>query len=143
MTRYTPGRTVSDLQREVDRIFDSFFSSGSPDGSRSAAWAPSMDLVETDTDFRLHLDVPGMTKEDLNISLQNNTLTVSGTRRDKSTDTDGNYVRVERSFGDFYRSFTLPKSVNPDEIEAAYDNGVLSIHIPKTEESKSRQIEIN
>jgi HSP20 family protein len=143
MTRRTPNRTLRTLQREVDSIFDRFFNrTGSGDGSSAAVWSPSTDLVETDEDFRLRLDVPGMTKDDISINLQNRTLTVSGERTSERSEEDEEYVRVERAFGTFHRSFTLPEAVDADHIEATYDNGVLTISVPKTEESTRRQIEI-
>ena len=142
MTRYSPTRTVRDLQREVDDIFSRFFDRSSDSGSTSAVWAPKTDLVETDDEFRLHLDVPGMSKEDITINLQNNTLTVSGERRSTRKNEGDDYVRVERSFGNFHRTFTLPNSVDAEGIEARYDNGVLTITVPKTEKAARRRIEI-
>jgi HSP20 family protein len=83
-----------------------------------------------------------MTKDDITINLQNNTLTVSGERTTERTNKEEEYVRVERAFGTFHRTFTLPDAVDAERIEAAYDNGVLTIHVPKTETSTRRQIEI-
>ena len=143
LTRQTPNRTLRNLQREVDDLFDQFFGrTGGGDGSPSAVWSPSTDLVETDDDFRLRLDVPGMTKDDISINLQDRTLTVSGERTSERTEDSEEYVRVERAFGTFHRSFTLPDAVDADHIEATYDDGVLTITVPKTEESTRRQIEI-
>lgn len=143
MTRYTPSRTLRDLQREVDGIFDRFFGRRSGDeGSTSAVWAPQTDLTETDDAFRIRLDVPGMSKEDITINLQNSTLTVSGTRSSEETEEGEEYVRVERAFGNFHRTFTLPEAVDAENIQATYEDGVLTISIPKTEESTRRQIEI-
>ncbi len=141
MTRRTPNRTLRTLQREVDSLFDQFFNRSS-DGSPSAVWSPRTDMVETDDDFRLRLDVPGMTKEDITINLQDRTLTVSGDRSSERTDEGEEFVRVERAFGTFHRTFTLPDAVDADHIEATYKDGVLTITIPKTEESMRRQIEI-
>jgi HSP20 family protein len=141
----TRTRNLNDLQREIDRVFGRFFPSTEGDGestSRQAVWAPRTDLVETEDSYRLHLDVPGMTKDDLKINYQDNQLTVSGERTSDRTDEGEEYVRVERSFGQFYRSFSLPRTVNADGIRAAYENGVLTITVPKTEEVKPRQIEI-
>ncbi len=144
MTRYSPNRTIRDLQREVDSLFDRFFDRDrdGEDRSSSPVWSPRTDLLETDDSFRLRLDVPGMSKDDITINLQNNTLTVSGERTSERTEEDEEYVRVERAFGTFHRTFTLPDAVDVEQIEAAYDNGVLTIHVPKTETSTRRQIEI-
>lgn len=141
LTRRTPNRTVRDLQREVDSIFDQFFGRGSDDDT-STVWAPRTDLSETDDAFRIRLDVPGMTKDDIAINLQNNTLTVSGERSSERQEDGEEYVRVERAFGTFHRTFTLPDAVDPDRVEATYDGGVLTINVPKTEKSTRRQIEI-
>jgi HSP20 family protein len=141
LTRRTPNRTLRNLQREVDSLFDRFFNRTGDERS-SAVWAPQTDLVETDEDVQLRLDVPGMSKEDIDINLQNGTLTVSGERTSERTDEGEDYVRVERAFGNFHRTFTLPDAVDHENIEATYEDGVLSINVPKTEESTRRQIEI-
>jgi HSP20 family protein len=141
LTRRTSDRRLRDLQREVDSIFDQFFGR-SEDEDTSAVWAPRTDLSETDDAFRIRLDVPGMTKDDITINLQNNTLTVSGERTSERTDEGEEYVRVERAFGNFHRTFTLPNAVDRENVEAAYEDGVLTINVPKTEESTRRQIEI-
>ncbi|WP_103019903.1 Hsp20/alpha crystallin family protein [Salinibacter altiplanensis] len=141
LTRRTSNRTVRDLQREVDSIFDQFFGRGSNDDA-STVWAPRTDLSETDDAFRLRLDVPGTTKDDITINLQNNTLTVSGERSSERQKEGEEYVRVERAFGNFHRTFTLPDAVDPESVEATHDEGVLTIHVPKTKTSTRRQIEI-
>ena len=141
LTRRTPNRTLRNLQREVDSIFDQFFDRGEEDET-SAVWAPRTDLSETDDAYRIRLDVPGMKKEDIAVNLQNNTLTVSGERASERKEEGEEYVRVERAFGNFHRTFTLPDAVDQENVEAAYDNGVLTIHVPKTETSTRRQIEI-
>ena len=141
LTRRTPNHTLRDLQREVDSIFDRFFGRGDDEGT-SAVWAPRTDLSETDEAFRIRLDVPGMTKEDITVNLQNNTLTVSGERTSERKEDDEEYVRVERAFGSFHRTFTPPDAVDAENVTAAYTDGVLTIDVPKTEGSTRRQIEI-
>ena len=142
MTRRSPNRTLRTLQREVDSLFDRFFDRADSDQETSAVWAPRTDLIEKGDAFNLQLDVPGMTKDDITINLQNGTLTVRGERASERTDEGEEYVRVERAFGSFHRSFTLPDAVDEENIQATYEDGVLSIHVPKTEESTRRQIEI-
>lgn len=142
LTRYR-NRNMHGLQREIDRLFDNFFQPSSGESSESTAtWAPRTDLVETEDAYRIHVDIPGMTKDDLTINYQDDQLVISGERRDESREEKDRYVRVERSFGHFYRAFTLPKTVNADAISANYENGVLTISVPKAEEVKPRQIEI-
>jgi len=142
LTRRTPSRTLRDLQREVDSIFDQFFDRDRDEEGTSAVWAPRTDLAETDDAYTLRVDVPGMTKEDISINLQNNTLTISGERLSERTEESEEYVRVERAFGNFHRTFTLPDAVDQENIAATYENGVLTINIPKTAKSTRRQIEI-
>jgi HSP20 family protein len=141
LSRRSPNRTLRDLQREVDSLFDQFFGRGD-NGDASAVWSPRTDLSETDDAYRLRLDVPGLRTDDIAINLQNNTLTVRGERSSERTEEEEEYVRVERAFGTFHRTFSLPDAVDPDNVEASYDEGVLTIHIPKTEESTRRTIEI-
>jgi HSP20 family protein len=142
MTRRNPN--LNSLQREIDRVFDSFFSSRDTDGSSSSStvWAPRTDIAEHDDGYALRMDLPGVAKEDVTINYDDGRLTVSGERTNGITD-GANRVRSERTFGSFYRSFTLPRSVDASSIEATFENGVLNISVPKAETSKPRQIEIN
>lgn len=146
LVRFSPNTEMRRLQREVDQLFDSFF----PTRSRSengdteqAVWAPRVDLAETEDHYMVHVDVPGMKREDLQIRFQDGQLSISGERRAEHTEDDKDFVRVERSFGRFYRSFTLPRRVNEDEIEALYQDGVLTVRVPKAEETKPRRIEVS
>ena len=143
LVRFSPNSDLRTLQREIDQVFDSFFpSQGSNSDTAAGGWTPRVDMAETDNAYLLHLDVPGVTKEDFNINFQDGTLTVSGERRKEETKEDENYVRVERSRGRFYRSFSLPKVADPERIEADYKKGVLTISIPKAEETKPRRIDV-
>lgn len=148
MTRLsrTRNRNVSGLQNEIDRVFDRFFPSRNRDEdspSQDAVWRPRMDLIETEEAYRIHLDMPGMSRDELNISYQDNELVVSGERTNDRLGEGEEYVRVERSFGHFRRTFTLPRTVEADNISATYDNGELTLTVPKTEQVKPREIEIN
>ncbi|WP_103020420.1 Hsp20/alpha crystallin family protein [Salinibacter altiplanensis] len=147
MTRLTRtrNRNLNGLQNEIDRVFDRFFPSSDEseeNTSPQAVWRPRMDLIETEDAYRLHLDMPGINTDDLTISYKDNELIVSGERESSRTDENEEFVRVERSFGHFRRAFTLPQTVDADNIEAAHDNGVLTIRVPKTEAARPRQIEI-
>ncbi len=139
-------RNLQNLQQEIDRLFDAFFptsqESDANESQTQATWAPRTDLVETEEGYRLHLDLPGLSKEDVKISLHDNTLTVSGKRSAETEEEGTEYVRVERTFGHFYRSFSLPRTIDSESIEASFDNGVLTVFVPKREENKPRQIEI-
>jgi len=147
MTRLTRtrNRNLNSLQNEIDRVFDRFFPSRDQDQESSSpqtVWRPRMDLIETEDAYRLHLDMPGMSRDELNISYKDNELVVSGERTSERTDENEEFVRVERSFGQFRRSFTLPHTVDAKTISATYVNGVLTVTVPKTETVKPRQIEI-
>ena len=147
MTRLTRtrNRNLNGLQNEIDRVFDRFFPSrdeNDDSSSPQSVWRPRMDLIETEDAYRLHLDMPGMSTDDLKISYQDNELVVSGERESSRTNENEEFVRVERSFGHFRRAFTLPRTVDADNISATYDNGVLTVTVPKTEAVKPRQIEI-
>lgn len=139
----TPARSLRTLQSEIDQVFDRLFpSSGDYEEGAARVWAPRTDMVETSDNYVIRLDLPGMKKEDLHINLQDRQLSVSGERHHEQQNEDSEFVRVERSFGRFYRSFTLPRTVKESDIKANYENGVLTITVPKAEESKPRQIKI-
>jgi HSP20 family protein len=113
------------------------------DESASAVWSPRIDLVETDDQYRMRVDLPGLSKNDVSITVEDNRLTIRGERTDESRTESENVVHMERTFGTFYRSLRLPKAVNEDKIKARFTNGVLSVDIPKTETSKPKTIKIS
>jgi HSP20 family protein len=125
--------------REIDRVFDAFF--GQTDQGRR--WVPPMDLVEADEHFILKADLPGLTEADVNIEVQDGTLTISGERKAEREQRERGWYRIERSFGSFNRSLTLPDGVDPDSIDASFSDGVLEIRIPKPAERKPRRISIS
>jgi HSP20 family protein len=125
--------------REIDHVFDAFF--GQTDQGRR--WVPPMDLVEADDNFVLKADLPGLSEGDVNIELQDGTLTISGERKAEHEQREKGWYRIERSFGSFNRSLTLPDGVDADAISAQFDRGVLEVRIPKPEERKPRRVEIS
>ena len=125
--------------REIDRVFDAFF--GQTDQGRR--WVPPMDLVEAEDHFVLKADLPGLAEGDVNIEVQDGTLTISGERKAEHEQREKGWYRIERSFGSFSRSLTLPDGVDADRIEASFADGVLEVHIPKPEERKPRRISIS
>lgn len=143
LVRFSPSSELRRMQREIDRLFDDVFPTRTENGEGTAAvWAPRADVSETEDAYVLHLDAPGLKKDDFNISWQDGVLTVSGDRKWEDNEERENYVRIERSFGHFFRSFTLPNTVKSDGITGSYNEGVLTIRVPKAEESKPRRIEI-
>ena len=125
--------------RDVDRLFDAFFGT---DRDPSRRWVPPVDLVEAEDHFVLKADLPGLTDDDVSIEVQDGTLTISGERRAEHESQERGWYRIERSFGSFSRSLTLPDGVDPDAISARFENGVLEVSIPKPEERKPRRVEI-
>ena len=125
---------------EVSRLFNSLLAPGE---GRAQRWSPAMDLVEAEEHYVLRVDLPGMDEEDVSIEIHDNVLTVSGERRDEQGETRHGWHRVERTFGSFSRSLTLPEGIDPDAVGAEFDKGVLSISVPKPEARKPRRVQIS
>ena len=143
IVRWEPFRELSSLQSEMNRLFNTAFDpSGGGNGPGARRWAPAMDLLETDDHFVLRADLPGMTESDVNIEVEDNVLTVSGERKAEHEEKREGFYRVERAFGAFSRSLTLPKGIDADAVSASFDKGVLEVRIPKPEERKPRRITI-
>ncbi|HJR08972.1 MAG TPA: Hsp20/alpha crystallin family protein [Pyrinomonadaceae bacterium] len=143
ITRYDPFRDLRMLQDEVNRLFSSNLSRSFGDENIArGAWAPTVDIYENKDQIVLEAELPGMNREDFELSIENNVLTLRGERRFEKKDESDNYHRVERSYGAFTRSFTLPQTVSPENVTAEYKNGVLRVVLQKREEVKARRIEI-
>jgi HSP20 family protein len=144
LVRWEPVRELSSLQSDMNRLFNTFFdtTTSGNGGSAPRHWIPAMDLVETDDHFVLKADLPGLTDEDVKIDVEDDVLTVSGERKSEHEDKGEGYVRVERSYGSFRRSLTLPEGVDPEAVTASFDRGVLEVRIPKPEERKPRRVAI-
>ena len=142
LVRWEPVRELTSLQSEMNRLFNTFFDTPTAGNGGARRWVPAMDLVETDDHFVLKADLPGLSEDDVNIEVEDNVLTVSGERKSEHEDKREGYVRVERSYGSFRRSLTLPEGVDPEAVSASFDKGVLEVRIPKPEQRKPRKIEI-
>jgi HSP20 family protein len=143
LVRWEPVREISSIQSEMNRLFNSFFDTPTPpNGGTARRWLPAMDVVETDDHFVLTADLPGLGEEDVNIEIEENVLTVSGERKAEHEEKREGFVRVERSYGSFRRSLTLPEGVDAEAVSANFDKGVLEIRIPKPEQRKPRKVEI-
>jgi HSP20 family protein len=144
LVRWEPARELSSLQSEMNRLFNTFFDTPTTGGNGGGVrrWVPSMDLVETPEHFVLRADLPGLTEADVSIELEDNVLTVSGERKAEHEEKKEGFYRMERSFGQFRRSLTLPEGVDADKIAATFDKGVLEVRIPKPEERKPRRVAI-
>jgi HSP20 family protein len=150
LIRWEPAREMQTIQQEMNRLFGTFFDapegSGSGrggDGGTMRRWIPAMDLVEEGDHFVLRADLPGVRDEDVNVELEDNVLTISGERKAEQEDRKEGYYRVERAVGRFSRSLTLPEGVDPDSIEAQFDNGVLTVRIPKPQQRQPRRVAIS
>jgi HSP20 family protein len=143
IVRYDPFRDLRTLQEEVNRLFSTNLSrSFGDEGIGRGAWAPSVDIYENKDQIVLEAELPGMKQEDFDLSLENNVITLRGERKFEKTDETDNYHRVERSYGSFTRSFTLPQTVSAEGATAEYNNGVLRVTLPKREETKARRIDV-
>ncbi len=145
LIRWEPVRELNTIQSEMNRLFNTFFEAPTPGngGSTLRRWIPAMDLVETDADFVLRADLPGLNEGDVNIEVEDNVLTISGERKAEHEERKEGYYRVERASGSFSRSLTLPEPVDPESVSASFDNGVLEIRIPKPEQRKPRKVAIS
>jgi len=145
LIRWEPVAELNTIQNEMNRLFNTFFDQ--PAATRgsgvSRRWLPAMDLVETADQYVLRADLPGLSDEDVNVQLEDNTLTISGERKAEHESQQEGYYRLERAFGAFSRTLTLPDGVDPDRVQAHFDRGVLEIQIPKPEQKKPRQVQIS
>ena len=145
LNRWSPTAPNLVPRDPFSRLFDSFFNqdlTGSEEVS-NRAWLPPVDIQETDDAYRLSAELPGLTKDDINITLENNVLRLTGERKLEKDVKKESYQRIERTYGSFARSFSLPHQVNGDQVEAAFKDGVLTIMVPKAEQAKPRKIAIS
>jgi HSP20 family protein len=144
IVRYDPFRDLRTLQEEVNRLFSTNLTQGfSGEGIGRGAWNPSVDIYENKDQIVLEAELPGMKREDFELTVENNVITLRGERQFEKKDDSDNYHRVERSYGSFTRSFTLPQTVSADTATAEYRNGVLRVTLPKREETKARRIQVS
>lgn len=141
MANMTLHRPLQRLQAEVDRLFDDFSFSGE-DGGMQTLWSPSVDLIETGEGYTLYVDLPGLSRDDVKLVFEEGALTISG-ERNAQYDDDATLVRAERWNGRFMRALRFNHGIEPDRIEAHFENGVLTVNIPKSEPSRTRQIEVS
>lgn len=143
MIKYDPFRELRSLQDEVNRLFGSTMSrGGSDEGTFGGGWSPRVDIYENKDNLVIEAELPGMNPENVDISIENNVLTIQGKREFEKKDEGDNFHRVERHYGSFTRSFTLPPTVNSEDASADFENGVLKLSLAKREEAKPRRIEI-
>ena len=142
ITRWDPFRNLTSLQDQMSRFFDDAFFRGRADNSALTVWAPAVDIYETADELVVKADLPDINEKDLDVRVENNTLTIRGERKFEKEVSEDNFLRVERAYGSFSRSFSLPNTVDTERIKADYREGVLSVRMPKREESKPKQIKV-
>ncbi len=143
LVRWEPAREVDSLQSEVNRVFDAFFGGGTGGtGGAARRWVPALDVAETEDAFVLKADLPGLTRDQVEIEVRDGTLTIAGERRAEHEHNAEGYHRVERAFGSFSRSMSLPEGVDAESISADFANGVLEVRVPKPEERKPHRVAI-
>ena len=145
LVRYRePFQELARMRRDMDRLWDSFFEDRPMvrRGDWMGEWLPSLDLLETKNEFVIKAEVPGMTPKDIDISLAEGVLTIRGEKKQEKEEKEENYHFVERSYGSFRRSVRLPGEVQSEKIKAAYKDGILRVTLPKTEETKKKEVKI-
>ena len=144
LTRWDPFREFVTLQDRMNRLFrDSYGPEGREEALTATTFAPPVDVYEDEHNVTLKIEVPGIDEKDIDVRIENNTLTVHGERKFEKEEKEENYRRVERQYGSFTRTFTLPDTVETEKVQADYDKGVLKISLAKKAEAKPTQIKVN
>ncbi|MFB3885331.1 MAG: Hsp20/alpha crystallin family protein [Thermodesulfobacteriota bacterium] len=139
-----PFKDIEKIRSETDRLWDTFYWGKPQKGGvrEEGEWLPAVDLIETDREFIVKVEMPGLDSKEIDISLSEGTLTIKGEKKQENEKADENYYLMERSYGSFTRSVRLPKKVDRDKISASYKNGVLKVALPKSGEAKKKEIKI-
>ena len=143
LTRWEPFREFSTLQDRMNRLFRETQGNSQDESLTSSSFAPAVDVYEDEHNVTLKIEVPGIEEKDIDVRLENNTLTVHGERKIEKEEKEENYRRVERQYGSFTRTFNLPPTVDAEKVQADYDKGVLKITLPKKAEAKPKQVKVN
>ena len=141
ITRWDPYREVQSLQNRMNSLFRDM--SGENDPLTAASFVPAVDIYEDDKKVSLKLEVPGIEEKDLDVRVENHTLTVKGERKFEQEEKEENFHRIERRYGSFFRAFTLPSTVDVENVKANYHNGVLKLELAKKPEAQPKQIKVN
>ena len=144
ITRWDPFREFVTIQDRLNRLFrESQGTEGREEALTTSTFAPPVDVYEDEHNITLKIEVPGIDEKDIDVRIENNTLTVHGERKFEKEEKEENYRRVERQYGSFTRTFTLPTTVDPEKVEANYEKGVLKVKLAKKAEAKPKQIKVN
>jgi HSP20 family protein len=131
------------LQRSINKLFNESYADAGSEGVALTTWTPSVDVFEDENSYLIKLELPEINREEVKVNLNENRLTITGERRLENEEKRDSYHRIERSYGQFYRSFALPPNVNAEAIKAQFKDGMLRLTLPKKEEAKPKQIEVN
>lgn len=142
ITRWDPFQNLATLQDQVNRLFENPLAGRRAESSNLTAWAPAVDIYETENELVIKADLPDINEKDLDVRVENNMLTIRGERKFEQKVNEDNYLRIERTYGSFGRSFSLPTTVDTESIQAEYKNGALTVELPKRAESKPRQVKV-
>lgn len=142
LVRYQPWNSMEQLRREMGRMFEGHPSVAEGSSIATSDWTPAVDIKETEKEFLIHADIPGVDPNDIDVHMEDGMLTIKGERESETKEEKEGYKRIERQRGSFYRRFSLPDTANADKIRAKSKNGVLEITIPKQEKAQSRKIEV-
>ncbi len=141
--RWDPFRDLVTLRERMNRLFeDAFTSRGDEKDLVASSWSPSVDIYETENEIVLTAEIPGVDEKNIEIKLEDNTLSLKGERNFEKETKEENYHRIERAYGSFYRSFTIPRNIDQDNIKAESENGILRISMPKKPELKPKKVKI-
>jgi len=143
LTRWEPFREFATLQDRMNRLFRETYNENQDQSLTTSSFAPAVDVYEDEHNVTLKIEVPGIEEKDIDVRIENNTLTVHGERKIEKEEKEENYRRVERQYGSFTRTFNLPTTVDAEKVSANYDKGVLKISLPKKAEAKPKQIKVN
>lgn len=143
LTRWEPFREFATLQDRINRVFRDSYPGAQDESLTTSSFAPAVDVYEDEHKVTLKIEVPGIDEKDIDVRVENNTLTVHGERKIEKEEKEENYRRVERQYGSFTRTFTLPQTVDTENVAANYDKGVLKISLPKKAEAKPKQIKVH
>ncbi len=143
LTRWDPFREFTTAQDRLNRLFRESYGEGREEALTTSTFAPLVDVYEDEHHITLKIEVPGIDEKDVDVQIENNTLTVHGERKFEKEEKEENYRRVERQYGSFTRSFTLPRTVDAEQVQAHYDKGILKIQLAKKAEAKPKQIKVN
>lgn len=144
ITRWDPFRELNTITDRMNRLFQETYGTTNREGEGlTSSFVPAVDIYEDEHNVTVKMEVPGIDQKDIDVHLENNTLTVRGERKFEKDEKEENFHRIERRYGSFYRAFTLPNTLDPDKVQADYENGVLKIKLAKKAEAKPKQIKVN